>query len=537
MRNLLLIFPLVLSFSIYAKSSKNDRPTSDSPETNHAPIAEMSFMDYKSEIWDYNGQSQLAALEVFPQEFYHHEGFEISPDAHNLSISSLVYKNIFIRRPDMPLLGFAPLFDRKKLVGVHLDPSYLSWELNNAKKEQYILRPKGRHTFYVQFSDGTTNLDNYFMYEEHRNPRLARAAEIIRTNFGFSPVLRRHQNSTYIIGGAEVDESQMSGSYSRSSGFGLSIGGDGFKIGAWNTSTGNLKPLKIQAFQIPPGHSVSNIGRYSQMLERDHSQAAIIQNFLFDLSFVQEQMYRNTYENNLAKFQAKPLAQIDLIEYISDDKEELDASQLDFENQVQQKNEAHLKGIYSILALDDDEIQAAFQTKCHQLSKHLKLSKAIAPKCIVMASERRATHLLGANYLIMTVGKLKSFETEQDLNRELAQMFAHLELRHSIQKIPFHKNIESQGMSLAVAGNYFSYLNLIEGHQRNFIASWFPQLARHKEDLADLGQTLIEQNLMIAAGNFSDQQKYSAKLYAEEKLNDFSEQLSPENFNHFDRLK
>ena len=43
-----------------------------------------------------------------------------------------------------------------------------------------------------------------------------------------------------------------------------------------------------------------------------------------------------------------------------------------------------------------------------------------------------------------------------------------------------------------------------------FIQSWFHQLALHPNSMAKLGQTLISQNLLIAASNFSMQQEFEA---------------------------
>lgn len=77
----------------------------------------MSFLDYRSELWDESGQSRLSSMDEFPKAFYDFDGFQVDESALKKNISSLQYINLMIRDPEMPLLGFRPIMDKNDLVG------------------------------------------------------------------------------------------------------------------------------------------------------------------------------------------------------------------------------------------------------------------------------------------------------------------------------------------------------------------------------------------------------------------------------------
>lgn len=491
-KSILLILALLQIAPSFAKSKNKKRPSDVA--TKNLPI---DFQNSRSAMWDDLASSKLSTMNEFPSALYDLRGFQISERAEKRRISALNYINPFIRTDETLLLGFMPITDNNKLTGIHLSERYFKIDLDNDERDFYILRPKSDNDVAEENLNTSKIFGDFFFFEAESFPDLAKAYQQIRSQFGFTPILKRLEGRTYIIGGAQVDENINLEDQSSS----------------WQTTPGQIDNLKVKRFNLPNNHVIQHIGKFTQLSEKEHGQEDVVHKFLHQLSDIQTAMHLNTYQNDFGKLTAIPLHDFEKkkeesfrsIEIVNSNLETKELAEI-----INNKNQLHKDALESLLLVEDDKVQSFIQNFCQEISTSLQLSSRIAPKCFILASYQPYLQAMGGNYIFISAGTMGKMESFEELLSEILIEFAHILKGNTGDKIPLEASIGDRALPLAIAGNYFSYVSFITGIERKFIQSWFPQLALHPNSLANLGQTLIAQNLLVAASSFSMQQEFAA---------------------------
>ena len=397
-----MVFVLVfLPFlTAFGKSKKNKRP--DDLNSQNTSI---DFSQTRSEMWDEKGTSKLATLNTFPAALYDLRGFQISEQSETREISALNYYNPFIRSSDSTLLALMPIFEDETLTGVHLSDRFFKVKIENSnERDFFILRPKNDNNFSEEYLNQNENeiFDTFFLFDTAFDPILSAAYQRIKLQFGFIPILKRFKSNDYIIAGTLTEEIE-------------------------DDSLEQDQNFKIKNLKLPPDHIAQHIGKFTQLVEKEHGQKKVIHSFIHQLSEIQRSIYLNTYQNNEANLTAIPLYQKDIYD-LERPAENNNSNQVEnqTENLISQKNKLFQEAINSILLVEDHKVQSFIKQICHEISFSLRLSSTIAPKCYVMATYRPFVQVLAGNYVFISAGSIKRMNNMEGLVEELLIQFAHI---------------------------------------------------------------------------------------------------------------